>query len=414
MQNNMIHKVLANGLNVYLIEDKNKHTAIIDLIVKYGGFYSDFEVDGKKYHLNDGMAHLLEHIMFEKNCNGNFMNTYGSRQMNTNAITYPWITEYYVDLVENFDFALECMLTGLSKRVFTEEDLLEIKPPIYQEIRMRDDQVPRRAFYTRMKNLFKEYSYVSGLGSLKDVEGFTHEQVSLCFDTFYNPKNEILIIAGNFDAKETLKKIENIYKKLTFKEHNFNYIKVNEPQEVNKEYEVIEMPVAKDYIDISYKIDFSKYQGEERKKISYYLSLFLTMNFSNISPLYKKLIDKKIISKNISRDYDFYQDYLVISISSYVNNEEEFIKEVKNALNNPYENEEIFELSLRKFKMNTICADPTPGGIQNELKNNFYYFGYISFDTVEEVNALNYQEYLDFTRNLDFEHFTITKITNEK
>ena len=414
MQNNMIHKVLDNGLNVYLIEDKNKHNVIIDLIVKYGGFYSDFEVDGKKYHLNDGMAHLLEHIMFEKNCNGNFMNTYGSRQMTTNAITYPWITEYYVDLVDDFDFALNCMLTGLSKRVFTEEDLLDIKPPIYQEIRMRDDQVLRIAFYSRMRNLFKEYSYVSGLGSLKDVEGFTYEQVCLCYDAFYNPKNEILIIAGNFDTKEALEKIEKIYKKLTFKKYNFNFIKVNEPKEVNKEYEVIEIPVAKDYVDISYKIDFSKYQGEERKKCSYYLSLFLLLNFSDISPLYKKLIDKKIINNSIFRDYDFYQDYLIISVSSYVNNEKKFIKEVKNTLNNLYENKEIFELRLRKFKMDKICSDSTPGEIVNELKDNLYYFGYLGFDTIEEVNSLNYQEYLNFTKNLDFEHFTITRITSKK
>lgn len=415
MENKLIHKILDNGLNIYLCPNQKKHSVVIDLIVKYGGFYSDFISDGKKYHMNDGMAHLLEHLLCEKNIQGSIWEIFGRKQMVTNAITWPWITEFYVDTVENVDYALENLILALSNPIFTKEDIEVTKPPIYQEIKMREDQLNRRVLYARTRNLFKNISFVSGLGTQENVKNFTYEQVKLCYNTFYQPKNEILFISGNFEPKEMYEKIQNIYQKVSFNNITFEYIKVDEPKEVEKKYDVIVMPVAKDYIDVCYKVDFSMYSNEKRRMLAYYLSLFLTLNFSNISPLCKELIDQGIIETSLVTNFEFYQDYLVINAGAYINDEKVFIKRVQDVFTKErYGNNEVFDLRLKKMKIEQICSDATPNGITREFIDNVCLFDYPGFDTIEELNNLNYANYLKFIASLEFKNYTVTKVTNSE
>lgn len=413
MKSNIVHEVLENGLNVFLIPLEGKHTVFIDLVVKYGGYYSDFECDNKIYHMEDGMAHLLEHLNFEHNEKGILSSLFGKKQMNTNALTWPHMTEYYVDTVENIDYALDTLITALSKRVFTLDDINKTKVPIYQEIKMCDDQIGRRVLYTRTKNALKNLTYISGIGTKENVENFSFEDIKLCYDVFYQPKNEILVVSGNIEPKKIMKKIKNIYNKLDFKEITFSIPKIEEPECVNKEYEVIKMNVPRDYIDISYKVDFSMYKKKDIRLLTYYLSLFMYMNFSKISPLYEKLKGENVIDGGITHSYQIYGDYLLINVGSYVNDEEKFTSLVKNQFRgNFYSNKEVFDLELKSMKMRFLCSHDSPSSVAGELINNFVKYDYPDLCSFEEINNYNYDDYLKFTNSLKFKHNTITKVVN--
>lgn len=411
MKNKIIHEVLKNGLNVYLVPDKKKHSVFIDLMVKYGAFHSDFVREGKEIHVEDGMAHLIEHLLFEKNQYGNFRNLFGKKEMQTNAITSTYMTDFYVDVVEDFDFALEHLIKGISIPVFTENDIENIKPPIYQEIKMRNDEIFRTTYKSQNRNLFHKYSYVDGLGSEKMVKNFSYDLVKFCYDTFYQPKNEILFIVGNFESNEVLTKIHNIYKELEFKNIDFHFLKKDEPKEVKKIFETFTMPIAKDYISISYKIDFIKIPKRDRRMFSYYLKLFGILNFSNISPLYKELIKENICETNMI--FDFLGDYLVLNVENYVNDEEKFINKIKETLKHPFFDEEIVLLQLKKEKMVKLCADSTLYNLSRSFKTNCSYYDTYRFDEIEELNGLNFDDFKKFVEILDFQNFTITKIINK-
>ena len=128
MNKKRIHKVLDNGLNIYFYPDQNKHSVFIGFMVKYGAFHSDFIVDGQEFHMRNGMAHLLEHLLFEKNRYGNFAQIFGERGMQTNATTSTFMTDFYVDAVEEVDFALEHLIKGISNPIFTKEDQIHYTP----------------------------------------------------------------------------------------------------------------------------------------------------------------------------------------------------------------------------------------------------------------------------------------------
>lgn len=415
MNKQLDSKSLENGLTIYFYPDKSKHSVFIDLIVKYGAFYSDFVREGQAYHIKDGMAHLIEHLLFEKSKYGNMAKLFGNKQMQTNAITSTYMTEFYVDTVFDIDFALEHLIKGVSVPTFTSEDIEETKPPIYQEIRMRNDQVGRRIYKSQTKNMLTNYSYIDGLGSIGDVESFSYEQVKLCYDTFYQPKNEILFIAGNFDVEEVYEKIKEIYASLSFQDILFSIPTIEEPKEVKECYEVIMMPTPKDYISVCYKVDFSKYKMEERRMLTYYIGIFLEMHFSIISPLYKELIEKKIIDSSLSYDYDFFKEYMLISVCGYTNEEKLLVKRIREVFEKEHIfKEEIFNLDLKEEKMKHLCSDISLYGLSRQFITNYSYFHYENFNTAEDLNQLNFDNFKSFIESLKFKEYLVTKITDSK
>ena len=415
MNKKLVHRTLENGLQVYFYPDSNKHSVLIDLIVHYGAFHSDFISDGKKVHMRNGMAHLIEHLLYERSKSGNFRELFSHKQMQTNASTYTYVTDYYVDTVEDVEFALQHLIEGISVPVFTREDIEATKPAIYQEIRMRNDEIGRSAYKSKIRNLFQNYSYIDGLGTLEDVESFTYEQVKLCYDTFYQPKNEILFITGNFDVEELYQKIQEIYASLEFQDISFSFSFIPEPIEVKKQYDKIMMPTPKDYVSISYKLDFSRYSNVKRRMLSYYLNFFLREHFGIISPLYKELMDEKVIDTLLDYDFDYLEDYLMITVSGYTNDEEIFTKKVREVLESPKGlKEKFFILNLKDKKMGQLCTDFSLYQLSCQFKENVSYYHYADFDTAEDLESLCFQDFKSFIEGLEFKEYCVTKITDVK
>lgn len=415
MNKKRIHKVLDNGLNIYFYPDQNKHSVFIGFMVKYGAFHSDFIVDGQEFHMRNGMAHLLEHLLFEKNRYGNFAQIFGERGMQTNATTSTFMTDFYVDAVEEVDFALEHLIKGISNPIFTKEDIEVTKPPIYQEIRMRNDEIGRTVYKSQTKNMLKNYTYIDGLGTIEDVESFTYEQVKLCYDTFYRPKNEILFIAGNFDVDTMYKKIQDIYSSISVKEIPFSFLKKEEPKEVACHYEKVEMPISKDFVSVCYKVDFSKYSSRNRRMLSCYIDLFLEMHFSSISSLYKELVEKKVIDYAISYDYDYFEDYLLVKVSNYTNEEEVFVDRVREVFEKERNfKEEVFRLDLQMMRMSNLCSDMSLYGLFRQFHLNYSYYDYDDLNTAEDLQTLNFEDFKKFIGGLEFKEYLVTKITDVK
>lgn len=104
---------LDNGLTIYLYSDKRRHSTLFQHITLFGGKTKDFIFEGKEYHIQDGVAHILEHYVVEENARGNFLKLLGEKQMATNASTYYGMTRYYFEAVENVEYGIETMIRGI-------------------------------------------------------------------------------------------------------------------------------------------------------------------------------------------------------------------------------------------------------------------------------------------------------------
>lgn len=405
---------LQNGLTIYLYEDKRKHTAIFQLITRFGGATKDFIIDNKKRHFQDGIAHILEHLIVECNNYGNFLDILGKKEMSTNAITSQNCTRYFFETVENIEFGIKTILNCIYSPVFTNENLEKLKKTIYQEIRGKENN---RFFHENievLKNIFHKVHFHSTGGTIEEVKKTTIEDIKLCYESFYQPNNQFIIVAGNFDKEKVLNTISEETKELNIPKHKIQKINIKEKQEVKKKVGQIFFPTPTSYLEVTYKVPINHLSNIEKLKLDFYIHYFFDMNLGVTSPLYKKLVKEKIMTTGINRSNRTINDFLLISIGAYTNKKEHLKEQIIKTIKNITIDKEIFELDKKNTILDIILREENLSSVIGPLIGNIIDFDYPYPDTVEDIKKLNFEEYKKMIFSLDFSNYTITTIDNPK
>lgn len=399
---------LENGLDIYFYQDSKKHSVSVNLVVKYGGTYSDFKVNNIKYHMQDGVAHLMEHYVLEQNNYGNIMRIFDKYHLDSNGITYANHTLFYFNGVKNIDEALEILINGIHHVDFTLEKLNEVKPAVYEEIRMKKDNKGRRLVETGLENIFNSITYRSGLGTLEQVESITKDDLELCYKSFYRPTNEFIVIAGNFDEIKMLEKIKKLYDNLSFSNDLVKLIKIKEKNDIkNKEGKII-FPTVDPIIEIVFKINLSKLTNKEKLRLDFYFSYFIRMNFSVISPLYKELFHQKIINDSLFTNRTYLYNYMIFSVGAYTSKFDEFKKYIMKTVEKPIFDEAIFNLEQKDSILDMILRKERLGSMVFPFIENIVQFNYQHLDTVNYIKKLNYDDFINLMSKLSFDDYTKT------
>ncbi len=413
MENNLEKLTLENGMKIYLYKDSTKHSTFVNFITKYGGFYNDFKIDDKEYNIPNGMAHFIEHLLIETSKYGNLIHVLGEKQMSTNGVTYTDMTQFYFNAVENVEIGIETLIRAINEADFNQEDIEKTKGAIYQEVRMQRDNKFRVLNDVKMKNIFKKIPYINNLGDLNNVMNFSYEQVKLCYDAFYNPNNQIVVVAGNFDVEKVKKIIIAICSKY---ENNFNSVKLidyNEPKEVDKKSDIVKMPTGKQFVDITYKIDISNLTYKDILKLDFYLGIFNRMNFGTTSSVYQKLFEEKVIVDSINSTYWVLDNYYLLSVGAYTDEDDKFLKEIKKVFSGNFIfDKELFDLYCKQCKMNISIRPDSLSSMILPFIDNIVSFEYEYFDTVNDINDFSLKELEDYMNSFDFSNYTVIKIVN--
>lgn len=413
MENNLEKLTLENGMKIYLYKDSTKHSTFVNFITKYGGFYNDFKIDDKEYNIPNGMAHFIEHLLIETSKYGNLIHVLGEKQMSTNGVTYTDMTQFYFNAVENVEIGIETLIRAINEADFNQEDIEKTKGAIYQEVRMQRDNKFRVLNDVKMKNIFKKIPYINNLGDLNNVMNFSYEQVKLCYDAFYNPNNQIVVVAGNFDVEKVKKIIIDICSKY---ENNFNSVKLidyNEPKEVDKKSDIVKMPTGKQFVDITYKIDISNFTYKDILKLDFYLDIFNQMNFGTTSSVYQKLFEEKVIVDSINSTYRVLDNYYLLSVGAYTDEDDKFLKEIKKVFSGNFIfDKELFDLYCKRCKMNISIRPDSLSSMILPFIDNIVSFEYEDFDTVNDINDFSLKELEDYMNSFDFSNYIVIKIVN--
>lgn len=413
MENNLEKLTLENGMKIYLYKDSTKHSTFVNFITKYGGFYNDFKIYDKEYNIPNGMAHFIEHLLIETSKYGNLIHVLGEKQMSTNGVTYTDMTQFYFNAVENVEIGIETLIRAINEAYFNQEDIEKTKGAIYQEVRMQRDNKFRVLNDVKMKNIFKKIPYINNLGDLNNVMNFSYEQVKLCYDAFYNPNNQIVVVAGNFDVEKVKKIIIDICSKY---ENNFNSVKLidyNEPKEVDKKSDIVKMPTGKQFVDITYKIDISNLTYKDISKLDFYLDIFNQMNFGTTSSVYQKLFEEKVIVDSINSTYWVLDNYYLLSVGAYTDEDDKFLKEIKKVFSGNFIfDKELFDLYCKQCKMNISIRPDSLSSMILPFIDNIVSFEYEYFDTVNDINDFSLKELEDYMNSFDFSNYTVIKIVN--
>ena len=195
-------RVLENGLTVCVVPRQGFSRKMAYFVTDYGSIHTDFVLDGKVYHAPAGVAHYLEHKMFDLPGSRDVSAEFAAMGAMTNAFTSYDMTAYYFSCTENFDSCLRLLLEFVSTPYFTEESVEKERGIIDQEIGMNLDSPDSMIFDDLMQALYHQHPIrVPILGTCDTIRQITPEVLHACHRAFYTPGNMLLCVVGDVDPQ---------------------------------------------------------------------------------------------------------------------------------------------------------------------------------------------------------------------
>ena len=193
---------LSNGLTVAVVPRPGFSRKLAYFVTDYGSIHRKFELDGQEYEVPAGIAHYLEHKMFD--LPGRDVSAeLAELGANVNAFTSYDMTAYYFSCTDNFEAALKLLLEFVSTPYFTEESVEKERGIIDQEIGMNLDAPDSVVFENLMEGLYRHHQIrVPILGTSESIRQITPELLNLCHRAFYTPGNMILCVVGDVDPEQ--------------------------------------------------------------------------------------------------------------------------------------------------------------------------------------------------------------------
>lgn len=297
-------EVLPNGLQVCVVPKPEHAKKYAFFATRYGGMDTRFCLDGKWLDTPAGIAHYLEHKMFDTK-EGNALQELAKNGAEPNAFTSNAMTGYYFDSTEHFEENLEILLSFVSIPYFTEESVAKEQGIIGQEIRMYEDDPEWESYINLMEALYKNHPVRENVaGSVESISHITADTLYACHKAFYDPANMVLCVAGNVDPERVCELAREILPKNPGPIALKDYGEEEKPRVFQRQVEK-EMAVSTPIFQLGYKGDPAK-NSEERLRQRLVAELALEALLGNSSPLYAKLYREGLINQNFSYGYDSY------------------------------------------------------------------------------------------------------------
>ncbi|MBE6734732.1 MAG: insulinase family protein [Ruminococcaceae bacterium] len=285
----------STGLKICVWPKEGYNSTYAVFGTPFGSIYNHFTAGDKEIKVPDGIAHFLEHKLFESE-EGDAFSLYASTGANANAYTSFDKTCYLFSCTDNFTRCLEILLGFVTSPYFTEETVQKEQGIIGQEIRMYDDSPEWRVMFNMLRAMYKEHPVkIDIAGTVETIAQITPEHLYACYNAYYNLHNMALTIVGKVDVEEVLEICDRCLKpceKVQVKSHF-----PTDPYEVSEHYVEDKLPVAVPIFNLGFKSDASRRLTE--KEIAY-TDILLFLLASSISPLYRDLMDSGLINASFS------------------------------------------------------------------------------------------------------------------
>ena len=411
------HEYLDNGLNVYVIPKNDVNNIYATFSTNYGSNEVEFVPLGEKKMVKVplGIAHFLEHKMFEQEDGKDPFAFFGERGSDANANTNNFKTTYLFSGPEFFEDNMNYLLDYVQSPYFTDENVEKEKGIIEQEIKMYQDD-PYTMMYERLlkNSLINNPMKDPIIGTIESVRSITKEELYACYNTFYHPANMFVIVSGNVDPEKTIKLIEENQNKKEFEK--FNKIKVKEykePDKIEKAKETLNLNVTIPKVCLSYKVNTSKIKEISEKKVKMYLSIFFALKFGMTSLLNEELREKEIITDSLGGDAIDVESHVLYTVCGETNKKEELLKALMDSMEDLSVNEDELERKKKAYLSSLIYMTDNIFRLNHKVMNDINKYGEIVDNNYDEIKSLNIVEMRKVLNSIDFSNYNIVIVEKD-
>lgn len=388
-----------SGLDVYVFP-KKLSTAYALFATRYGSIDSRFKLAGDAAFTTvpDGIAHYLEHKMFENDNGEDTFTRFARYGANANAYTSNNMTAYLFSCTSNFQESLEVLLDFVTKPYFTPENVEKEQGIIAQEIGMYDDHPFRRLYHMMLESMYEKHNVrINVAGTVESISHITADILYECYRVFYNLSNMALIVCGDVTLDEVLAVCDKV-------------LPVQEPVEIIRDYpeekaEVFvpkaeyAMQVAKPLFAIGVKDVAIPSDANARMKKNAAFEILNDMLFGKAGDFYNKLYEEGLLSSQYDCAYEINKSFAYNAMFGETKDPgavyDRFAACVEDAKKNGLSHED-FERSKRALYAAMVkCFDST-----EEIANYFLTYAFDDGDLLDYVDILSKVTFEDVTELL--------------
>jgi predicted Zn-dependent peptidase len=294
---------LSNGLRVMVDKRPGFTKKLAYFVTDFGAVHTEFELDGREIHVPAGIAHFLEHKMFDLPGERDVTAELAALGAGTNAFTSYDMTAYYISCTENFEPALRLLLEFVSTPYFTEESVQKEIGIIDQEIGMHLDNPDSRVFENLALGLYENHPIrVPILGSSESIREITPQLLHECHRAFYTPGNMILCVVGDVEPE----RVEAIATEVLGQEPRSVGKKLKAWDETmvrSIEQQSMQMEVAMPMFNLGFKCEYPG-SGEAAIRQEMVGDLAAEALFGESSELYLKMYEQGLIDTSFGGGFE--------------------------------------------------------------------------------------------------------------
>lgn len=378
---------LENGLTVMIMPKKNIQKKYMIWATNFGSIDNKFIAPNDKEETNipDGVAHFLEHKMFEQQNGTNSLDTLTALGVNANAYTTTDHTCYLFECTDNFYPAMDELMDYVQNPYFTDQNVEKEKGIIGQEIQMYDDYPSWAVYMNAMKCMYKNNPIIIDIaGSIESISKIDKEVLYKCYNTFYHPSNMVMCFAGDFEPEALIEEVKKRLKP-TEKHGEIKRMYPEEPEQIVKKENTQNMEVSMPIFVIGIKdvIDNKNCTSSSIVKKHIAIEILLNMLIGKSSKLYKELYEVELITGEPYLDYEFSKQYAHVSITGQSNNPKKVLEKL--------------EAEIKQMKKNDIDL------AHFQRVKNMIYGNYVKeYDDVAEICRMFVGDYMKGINSFEY------------
>ena len=300
--------VLDSGLTVLIYEMPQKSSVSVQLSAAIGSVTKRFELDGVVTELPAGVAHFLEHKLFESE-QGDAFTLFAKTGASANAFTSFDRTTFLFNTTIHALESLRILIRFVNAPHFTEQSVAKEQGIIGEEIRMYEDDPGWQLIFSLFRLLYKELPINEDIaGSRQSIAQITPQMLYDCCKAFYAPQNMVLTVAGNISADDVLAVCEQEYAALSFAQHSSRELFVEEPAAIVAPFASRSMEVAQRMFAMGYKE--KPMPAADRIRRETMMDMLLDLVAGESTEFYRELYEQGLINDSFSGGYYTGEGYL--------------------------------------------------------------------------------------------------------
>ena len=408
------YDVCDNGLEIYMWTNDKVNNYYATLNVKYGSCDTKFKIKDKEYKVPNGIAHFLEHINFHES-DGTTADMYFNKSgSGTNAFTTFEYTAYEIfgsnDIIKNVGHLLDFV----QDKALSDDIIDNERNIIIEEAKMGKNNPGQRLFYESNKALYNVNNKRNEIvGSVKDINSITKQDLNLVYDTFYRPDNMFIVITGNFNPYEIATMIKENQSKKKYKELNVKKIYDKEDVNVNKDYIEIKDNIEIPKLSISYKMNRKRFKDYNDAILRIYLNLIMNANFGPTSDFKEDLMEKELIY-SMSSGISVEKDVVILDVIAESKYPNELIEVIKNNFDKLSITEDRLERRKKCNIASLISGLDSIEYVNSHIEDDIIYNNKLINNIYDVIKKINIDDANKILKHLDISNSSIVVMLPEK